>query len=99
MSPINRVIQIQNELGMHMRPAEMFGRLAQKFQSKIQVSRESHRVDGKSIIDLLTLGAAKGTQITVEADGPDAQAAVDALANLVEVEFKKEDEQKEAETK
>ena len=99
MSPISRVIQIQNELGMHMRPAEMFGRLAQKFQSKIQVSRESHRVDGKSIIDLLTMGAAKGTKITVVADGPDAQQAVDALATLVEVEFKKEGTEKKPDAK
>jgi phosphocarrier protein HPr len=99
MSPIRRVIEIQNELGMHMRPAEMFGRLAQTFKSKIEVARETHRIDGKSIIDLLTLGAAKGTKITVVADGPDAQQAVDALANLVEVEFKKEDTEKKPDAK
>jgi phosphotransferase system HPr (HPr) family protein len=94
MSPIRRVIMIKNELGIHMRPAELFGRLAQKFEAKIEVARGTHRVDAKSMIDLLTLGAAKGTELVIEAEGRDAQDAVDALANLIEFEFPKEDIQK-----
>jgi phosphotransferase system HPr (HPr) family protein len=95
-SPISREVVIQNELGMHMRPAEIFGRMAQQFQSKIEVVRDSHRVDGKSLIDLITLGAGKGTKLTIEAVGPDAQAALDALVKVVEVEFPKEDTEKDA---
>lgn len=90
-SPIRRVIVIQNEQGLHARPAEMFVRLAKQFEAKIEVVRENHRVQASSIMDLLTLGAAKGTELTLEADGPDAQQAVDALATLVETGFPQED--------
>jgi len=78
---------IQNEQGLHARPAEMVVRLAQKFESKIDICREDYRVDARSIMDLLTLGAAKGTELTFEADGRDAQEAVDALAKLIENGF------------
>jgi phosphocarrier protein HPr len=95
-SPISRVVVIQNEQGLHARPAEMFVRMAMQFQSKIQVVRDGYRVDARSIMDLLTLGAAKGTQLTLEAEGPDAQQAVDALAHLVESGFPQEDAQNKA---
>ena len=74
-----------------MRPAEMFVRCAYQFKSKIEVVREAHRVDARSMIDLITLGAAKGTHLTIEAEGEDAQAAIDALADLVENTFPQED--------
>jgi phosphocarrier protein len=57
--------------------------LAQTFQSQVWLLRENHRVEAKNIMDLLTLGAAQGTQLVLEADGDDAQQAVDALAKLV----------------
>ncbi|HVT27254.1 MAG TPA: HPr family phosphocarrier protein [Lacipirellulaceae bacterium] len=91
-SPISRVVVIQNEQGLHARPAEMFVRLAQQFESKLCVVKEGYRVEARSIMDLLTLGAAKGTELLLEADGPDAQEAVDALAKLVEEGFPREDE-------
>ena len=94
-SPNRRVIVIQNEQGLHARPAEMFVRLAKQFEAKVEVVRENHRVEASSIMDLLTLGAAKGTELTLEADGPDAQAAVDALAHLVESGFPREDNENE----
>lgn len=90
-SPIKRVIVIQNEQGLHARPAEMFMRLAHKFESKIEVVKDGYRVEARSIMDLLTLGATKGTELTLEADGSDAQDAVDALAKLVETGFPRED--------
>jgi phosphocarrier protein HPr len=89
--PVQRVVVIRNEQGLHARPAEQFVRLAMKFESKIEIVREGHRVEAKSIMDLLTLGAAKGTELTLEAEGSDAQAAVDALAQLVESGFPRED--------
>jgi len=82
-----RDVVIQNPLGMHMRPAGIFVKKAQEFESRIKVIREGYGVDGKSIIDVITLGAAKGTKLTIEAEGNDAQAAVDALAELVENSF------------
>jgi phosphotransferase system HPr (HPr) family protein len=87
MSVVTRVIVIQNAQGLHARPAEMFARLAQKFRSRIELVRETHRVEAKNIMELLTLGAAQGTELTLEADGDDAQEAVDALARLVESGF------------
>ncbi len=90
-SPVSRVVTIQNKQGLHARPAEMFVRTASKFESKIQLIRDERRVEARNMIDLLTLGATKGTRLTIEAEGPDAQAAVDALAELVEVGFPQED--------
>jgi|SRR3954451_9480304 phosphocarrier protein HPr len=95
-SPIKRVVEIRNEQGLHARPAEMFVRLAQQFKSKIEIEKEGHRVAARSIMDLLTLGATQGTQLTLEADGPDAEQAVEALAELVENGFVQEDVEKEA---
>lgn len=99
MATIRRVIVIQNEQGLHARPAEMFVRLAKQFEAKIAVVRDSHRVEASSIMDLLTLGAAEGTELTLEAEGPDAQAAVDALAKLVESGFSPEVSEKETDAK
>ncbi len=90
-SRITRVIVIQNEQGLHARPAEMFVRLAQQFEAKIEIVRDSQRVEARNIMDLLTLGAAKGTKLILEAEGRDAQEAVNALATLVENGFPQED--------
>jgi len=84
---ITRVIVIQNSQGLHARPADMFARLAKQFQSRIELVRDTQRVEASSIMDLLTLGAAKGTSLVLEAEGPDAQEAVDALVRLVESGF------------
>jgi phosphotransferase system HPr (HPr) family protein len=90
-SPIKRVVVVPNKQGMHARPAEMFVRRAQQFQSKIEIVRDGYRIEAKSIMNLLTLGAAQGTELTLEADGSDAQEAVDALAEVVEKDFLAED--------
>jgi phosphotransferase system HPr (HPr) family protein len=82
-----RVIVIRNSQGLHARPADMFARLARQFQSRIELVREGQRVEGSSIMDLLTLGAAQGTELILEAEGPDAEAAVEALTKLVESGF------------
>jgi phosphocarrier protein HPr len=82
-----RVIVIRNSQGLHARPADMFARLARQFQSRIELVREGRRVDASSIMDLLTLGAAQGTELILEAEGPDAKEAVEALAKLVESGF------------
>jgi phosphotransferase system HPr (HPr) family protein len=85
--PISRVVVIQNEQGLHARPAEMFARTALRFESQVEVIRGDRRVDGKSIIDLLTMGATQGTELIVEANGKDAAEAVEALATLVDSGF------------
>jgi phosphotransferase system HPr (HPr) family protein len=98
--PITRVLVIRNEQGLHARPAEMFVRLAKQFQSRIELVREGRRVEARNIIDLLTLGAGPGTELVLEAEGDDAEQAVEALVRLVENRFAAEennDEQQQAE--
>lgn len=73
--------------GLHIRPAEQLARLANRFSSKIELIYESQRVDAKSIMELLTLGASEGAGVAIEARGSDAQEAVDAVLALVEREF------------
>jgi phosphotransferase system HPr (HPr) family protein len=90
-SPIQRVVVVPNKQGMHARPAEMFVRRAQQFQSKVEIVRDDFRVEAKSIMNLLMLGASQGTQLTLEAEGSDAQEALDALAEVVEKDFLEED--------
>jgi phosphocarrier protein HPr len=94
-SPISRVVVIQNKQGLHARPADQFARLASKFDAKIDVIREDRRITANSVMDLLTLGAFQGTQLTLVAEGNDAQQAIDALVNLVENVFPQEDNEHE----
>jgi phosphocarrier protein len=71
-----------NPLGLHARAAARFVHVAAQFASKIHVSRGAQRVDGKSILGLLLLAAARGTTLHISADGSDAEAAVAALVDL-----------------
>lgn len=73
---------VVNQLGLHARAAARFVHLAAQFTCKIQVGRGTRMVDGKSILGLLLLAAARGTTLTIKADGPDEAAAVDALLAL-----------------
>ncbi|MBN2574058.1 MAG: HPr family phosphocarrier protein [Deltaproteobacteria bacterium] len=79
--------KIRNRAGMHARAAVKFVQLAAHFESEIRVVKDGDAVNGKSIMGLLTLVAALGTPILIEAEGPDAEAAVAALAELVENGF------------
>lgn len=79
----SRSVTVINQLGMHARAAAKFVHLAGRFQSRIIVSRQTRQMDGKSIMGLLLLAAARGTVVTIAADGIDEQAAVDALTELV----------------
>jgi len=79
--------RIRNRAGMHARAAVKFVKLAEHFKSDIRVIKDGSPVNGKSIMGLLTLVAALGTPIVVEAEGPDAEDAVAALAALVEDGF------------
>ncbi len=87
MTVAEKTVVISNPQGLHARPAEMFARLALQFESTIEVIRENHRIDAKSILHILTLGAAQGTELTLHAQGEDAEAALGALVRLVESDF------------
>jgi phosphocarrier protein len=80
-------LTIVNPLGLHARAAARFVNLASTFRSQIRVTRGARTVDGKSILGLLLLAAARGTQIVVTADGFDADEALTALQALVQRGF------------
>ena len=82
---------IQNELGLHLRAAGSFVRLASAFESLIMVSTPTRSpVDGKSILGLATQGATIGTEIVLTADGPDEEEALAALVALIDNKFGEE---------
>ena len=87
MSFFQKTVVISNPQGLHARPAEIFSRLALQYDSTIEVIRDDLRIDAKSILHVLTLGATQGTALTLEASGPDAQQALDALERLVASDF------------
>ena len=86
----SRAVTVVNQLGLHARAAARFVHLATRFEAHIRVSRDSKVMDGKSIMGILLLTAARGTTITISADGRDEQAAVEALVKLVESGFGEE---------
>lgn len=81
---------IKNELGLHARAATKFVQLASKFPCEVTVSKDGHDVNGKSIMGVLMLVAAKGTTIVVRARGGQAEACVAGLAALVDDRFGEE---------
>lgn len=78
---------IGNQLGLHVRAAAMVVRTMTPFASKISIQAGSSVADARSVLDLLTLSASKGTPIVVEAEGDDAEAAVTALGDLIANNF------------
>ena len=76
-------VQITNRLGLHARAAARFVHLANNFKSHITVIKGDSRVDGKSILGLLTLAASKGTRLRLAARGDDEKEALEKLAELV----------------
>ena len=87
---VSRSVTVSNQLGMHARAAARFVSLATRFDSQIRVARDTRVMDGKSIMGILLLAAARGTSITISAEGADEVAAVEALAQLVESGFGEE---------
>jgi len=85
-----RSVTVTNQLGMHARAAARFVHLATRFTSQIRVTRDAKVMDGKSIMGILLLAAARGTTLTISAEGADEATAVDALTALVESGFGEE---------
>ena len=83
-------VTIQNKLGLHARPAAQLVKTAAKFKSDIFISRDSQMVNGKSIMGVMMLAAEKGAELTISANGPDEQAALEALKELFERKFDEE---------
>jgi phosphocarrier protein HPr len=84
---IERQANIVNQDGLHARPAAQIVKLANTFAAEIELSKDGVSINGKSIMGVMMLAAEFGSSITIRADGPDAQQAVDALVQLVEGGF------------
>jgi len=87
---VSRSVTVTNPLGLHARAAARFVHLAARFASQIRVARDAKVMDGKSIMGILLLAAARGSTLTISADGPDEAHAVQSLIELVESGFGEE---------
>ncbi|MCO8123603.1 HPr family phosphocarrier protein [Stieleria sp. TO1_6] len=76
---LRRTVVVSNPQGLHARPADLLVRMATQFESNILIGRGGETVDCKSILSLLTLGAALGTELSVTAEGDDAENAIDSI--------------------
>lgn len=84
---IQQELEIVNKLGLHARASAKLTQLAAKYKSEIWISRNSRRVNAKSIMGVMMLAAGKGARVTLEADGADEKEAFDALAELIRNRF------------
>lgn len=89
-SCVHAILTLTNTLGLHARAAAAIVQALQGFQAEVSVSWAGQTANGRSILDLLTLGAPQGSVLEVWANGPDAEAAVTALTRLVENRFYEE---------
>ena len=78
---------VNNQVGLHARPATFFIQKANEFKSSIWVEKDERRVNAKSLLGVLSLGIVKGTAINLIADGPDEKEAVEALIELISSNF------------
>ena len=85
-----KLITICNRAGIHARPAALLVQTAKEFHSDIYLEKNGDRINGKSIMGIITLGAAYGTELRIIAEGEDAEAAVEAIARLFESKFEEE---------
>lgn len=83
MALVKKKMVIKNKQGLHARPAALFVQIANKFDSVITVKKGKDVVNGKSIMGILMLGAEKGTQISIEAEGRDANLAITELEKIL----------------
>ncbi len=88
---VTRTVTITNMRGLHARAAAKFVTMAERYGASVDVLRDGQTVSARSIMGLMMLGAGKGSQLELQADGWDAKEAVDALASLVEVGFNEQE--------
>ena len=84
---ISKEVVIDNQVGLHARPATFFIQKANEFKSSIWVEKEERRVNAKSLLGVLSLGIVKGTAVKIIADGADESEAIDTLSALIDSDF------------
>ena len=85
-----RSVEVVNKRGLHARASAKFVKLASDFDAEITVTRDGQSVDARSIMGLMMLGAGPGATLELSAEGPDAEAALDALCELVSCRFEED---------
>ncbi|MCX5702260.1 MAG: HPr family phosphocarrier protein [Candidatus Omnitrophica bacterium] len=83
MGLVKKKLTVKNKQGLHARPAALFVQVANKFDARITVRNDEEEVNGKSIMGILMLGAEKGSQIIIEAEGDDATVAISELEKVI----------------
>lgn len=83
MKTVQKEVVIKSKQGLHARPAALFVQVANRFDSAITIKKDKQEINGKSIMGILILAAEKGTKVTIIAQGPDAEEALEKLAELV----------------
>lgn len=83
----DKKVTVQNQVGLHARPATFFIQKANEYKSTVWVERDERRVNSKSLLGVLSLGIVGGTEIRVIADGPDEKEAVEVLTKMIEAGF------------
>lgn len=84
---VTKEIVINNQVGLHARPATFFIQKANEFKSSIWIEKDDRRVNAKSLLGVLSLGIVKGTAVILIADGPDEEAAIATLSDLIASDF------------
>jgi len=84
---MSRKVIVQNEVGLHARPAKNLVTELNKYHSEVHIEKDGYKINAKSIIGVLTLAAVKGTELTVIADGEDAEEVLDMVGRLFEQQF------------
>ncbi|MBU3758879.1 MAG: HPr family phosphocarrier protein [Candidatus Omnitrophica bacterium] len=87
---LEKKFTVSNKLGLHARPAALFVQTANRFQCEVTVKKGRQKVNGKSIMGIMTLAVQQGTVITVRTEGPEAQQAMTEIARLIENNFGEE---------
>ena len=84
---VSKEVVINNQVGLHARPATFFIQKANEFKSSIWVEKEERRVNAKSLLGVLSLGIVKGTEVRIIADGADENEAIETLSALIDSDF------------
>lgn len=87
---VSKKVTVENETGLHARPASVFVQTALKFKSNLTMDKGGKKANIKSIMGVLSLGVSKGTEVTISAEGIDEEAAVQALVDLIKSKFGEE---------
>jgi phosphocarrier protein HPr len=87
MPHAEKTVVLTNRMGLHARPSTQIATAASRFSSDVTITKDDMTVDAKSVLELLMLAAECGSELTIQADGSDAQATVQAIAGLIETRF------------